>query len=203
MASARSSPRSSRFYFAAIEIVIAIAIIANALVGNRREWHRRWLDYRQLAERLRPMRSLKMLGVAAPDPPGTRTNPVPRRWVDWYAMAIWRAMGIPGGTIDRDRAKRLAVAIADHEVAPQVGYHRRNADLVETLDRRLELVGTGLFAATLLVAGANLIGILTGARFVELYGDWFNLIEAGFPALGTRCSESASRPISAATLCAR
>ena len=174
-----------KIYFAAIEIVIAIAIIANAVVGNRREWHRRWLDYRQLAERLRPMRSLKMLGIAAPDPPGTRTNPVPRRWVDWYAMAIWRAMGAPGGTIDRDRANRLAVAIADHEVEPQVGYHRRNAELVETLDRRLELVGTGLFAATLLVAGANLIGILTEARFVEIYGDWFNLIEAGFPALGT------------------
>lgn len=174
-----------KIYFAVTEIVITIAIIANAIIGNRSEWHRRWLDYRQLAERLRPMRSLKMLGIAAPDPPGTRTNPVPRRWIDWYATAIWRAMGAPGGTIDRERAKRLAVAIADHEVDPQVRYHRRNSELVETLDRRLEFVGTGLFAATLLVAGANLIGILTGARFIEDYGDWFNLIEAGFPALGT------------------
>jgi hypothetical protein len=174
-----------KIYFAVTEIVITIAIITNAMVGNRNEWHRRWLDYRQLAERLRPMRSLKMLGIAAPDPPGTRTNPVPKRWVDWYAMAIWRAMGIPGGTIDRDRAKRLAVAIADHEVAPQVRYHRRNSHLVETLDHRLEVVGTGLFVATLFVAGANLFGILTGARFIDAYGDWFNLIEAGFPALGT------------------
>jgi hypothetical protein len=174
-----------KIYFAIAEIIITIAIILNAVIGNRSEWHRRWLDYRQLAERLRPMRSLKMLGIAAPDPPGTRTNPVPRRWIDWYAIAIWRAMGAPGGAIDRECAKRLAVAIADHEVEPQVGYHRRNAVLVETLDRRLEFVGTGLFAATLLVAGANLIGILSGAPFVETYGDWFNLIEAGFPALGT------------------
>jgi len=65
--------------FAALEIMITLAIILNALVGTRQEWHRRWLDYRQLAERLRPMRSLKLLGIAAPDPPGTDTNPVPRR----------------------------------------------------------------------------------------------------------------------------
>ena len=155
------------------------------MVGNRNAWHRRWLDYRQLAERLRPMRSLKLLGIAAPDPPGTRTNPVPRRWIDWYAIGIWRAMGAPGGVIDRAGAKCLAVAVADYEVDPQVRYHRRNATVIERLDGRLEWVGTGLFAATLIVAGANLIGILTGARFVELYGDWFNLIEAGFPALGT------------------
>ena len=174
-----------KIYFAVAEIIVTLAIILNAVIGNRNAWHRRWLDYRQLAERLRPMRSLKMLGIAAPDPPGTRTNPVPRRWIDWYAMTLWRAMGAPGGKIDRSCAAQLAVSIADQEVEPQVRYHRRNAGLIETLDHRLEWVGNGLFAATLIVAGTNLIGILAGARFVEIYGDWFNLVEAGFPALGT------------------
>ena len=47
------------------------------------------------------MRSLKLLGIAAPDPPGTETNPVPKRWIDWYASGIWRAMGCPSGTIDQ------------------------------------------------------------------------------------------------------
>ena len=174
-----------KIYFAIAEIIVTVGIILNAVVGNRNAWHRRWLDYRQLAERLRPMRSLKLLGIAAPDPPGTRTNPVPRRWIDWYAIAIWRAMGAPGGAIDRSAAKCLAVAVADYEVEPQVRYHRRNSQLIESLDHRLEWVGTGLFAATLIVAAANLVGILTGARFVETYGNWFSLIEAGFPALGT------------------
>ncbi len=174
-----------KLWFAATEMVITFAIILNATVGAKREWHRRWLDYRQLAERLRPMRSLKLLGIAAPDPPGTRNNPVSRRWIEWYAGAMWRAMGAPAGSIDGPCVTQLAQSIADHEVAPQVGYHRRNATLVETLDRRLELIGTGLFAATLIVATANLVGILTGARYIETFGNWFNLIEAGFPALGT------------------
>src|SRR4029078_4996741 len=113
-----------KFDFAALELVITLAIILNASIGSRNEWHRRWLDYRQLAERLRPMRSLKLLGIAAPDPPRTETNPVPARWIDWYAMRSRRPMGVPSGSIDTVTAGHLAEGIGDHEVAPQVRYHK-------------------------------------------------------------------------------
>jgi hypothetical protein len=174
-----------KFEFAALEMAITFAIILNAHIGTRNEWHRRWLDYRQLAERLRPMRSLKLLGVAAPDPPGTSTNPVPKRWLDWYASGIWRAMGCPSGSIDRSRANALADAIADFEIAPQVGYHERNSRQINQLDKRLASIGFALFAATLVVSVATLIGIALGADFVNDYGNWFTLVSAGFPALGT------------------
>ena len=170
---------------AAIEMVITLAILLNADIATRDEWHRRWLDYRQLAERLRPMRSLKVLGIAAPDPAGTPTNPVPTRWLDWYAAGIWRAMGCPSGIIDRERANLLADAIAEHEVAPQVAYHHRNAYVIAKLDERLGKVGFVLFAATLVVSTATLIGLAVGSEFVNTYGNWFTLVSAGFPALGT------------------
>jgi hypothetical protein len=169
----------------AMELVITLAIILNASIGSRNEWHRRWLDYRQLAERLRPMRSLKLLGIAAPDPPGTATNPIARRWIDWYASGIWRAIGCPAGTIDACRASSLAKAIAAFEVAPQVGYHERHAEQIELLDRRLEAIATALFVATLVVSVATLFGLAMGAQFVNDYGNWFTLVSAGFPALGT------------------
>lgn len=174
-----------QFELAAVEMLITIAIILNAVVGIRNEWHRRWLDYRQLAERLRPMRSLKLLGIAAPDPPGTLTNPVPRRWIDWYASAVWRAMGCPAGRIDAACANSLADAVAEHEVAPQVGYHQRNARQINLLDRRLEHIAMALFVGTLVVSVAILIGLWAGAPWVEDNGEWFTLVQAGFPALGT------------------
>jgi hypothetical protein len=174
-----------RFEEAALELLITLAIILNAVIGARNEWHRRWLDYRQLAERLRPMRSLKLLGIAAPDPPGTETNPVASRWIDWYASGIWRAMGCPSGAIDRECAAHLGRAIADHEVEPQVGYHERNARQIELLDHRLEQIGMVLFWATLLVSIATLVGLGLGSNFVNTYGNWFTLVSAGFPALGT------------------
>jgi hypothetical protein len=170
---------------AALELLITLAIIVNAIIGKRHEWHRRWLDYRQLAERLRPMRTLKLLGIAAPDPPGTGTNPVPRRWIDWYASSIWRAMGCSAGSIDRNCAAELGRAIADHEVKPQVSYHEKNAHQIELLDRRLEQIGIVLFAGTVLVTIATVVGLSFDSVIVNEYGNWFTLVSAGFPALGT------------------
>ena len=131
------------------------------------------------------MRSLKLLGIAAPDPPGTETNPVPRRWIEWYAIGVWRAMACPAGAIDRAGAPRLAQAIADYEVAPQVAYHQRNSRQIDRLDRRLGTIAMMLFVATLVVSVATLVGLSIGADWVDGYGDWFTLISAGFPALGT------------------
>ena len=82
-------------------------------------------------------------------------------------------------------AARLGKAIAEHEVEPQVGYHERNATQIEMLDKRLEQTGMVLFVATLLVSVATLVGLGFGSAFVNKYGNWFTLVSAGFPALGT------------------
>jgi hypothetical protein len=174
-----------KFEEAALETGLTVAIILNAWIGTRNQWHRRWLDYRQLAERLRPMRSLKLLGIAAPDPPGTSTNPVPRRWIDWYASGIWRAMGCVAGSLDGDRAERLAKAIGEYEVAPQVGYHERNSAQIHKLDHRLGAIALGLFVATVIVTLVTLIGLAVDSAWVNAYGNWLTLISAGFPALAT------------------
>lgn len=170
---------------AALETGITAAIILNAWIGTRNQWHRRWLDYRQLAERLRPMRSLKLLGIAAPDPPGTSTNPVPRRWVDWYASGIWRAMGCVAGSLDGDRAAKLARAIGEYEIAPQVGYHERNSAQIHKLDHRLGTIALALFVATVIVSFVTLVGLAVDSAWVNEYGNWLTLISAGFPALAT------------------
>ena len=171
--------------FAIFEGLITAAIILNTWLGVRNEWHRRWLDYRQLAERLRPMRSLKLLGVATPDPPGTLTNPIPRRWIDWYASGIWRAMGCPAGSLTKEGVETLAKAIADQETAPQVAYHQRHAHRIELLDGRLERVASALFWITLIGSVAVLVGLVIAPDTINAYGDWFTLIGAGFPALAT------------------
>ena len=182
--SAFMAPDAS-FELAVVEFVIALGIILNTQIGLRNEWHRRWLDYRQLAERLRPMRSLKLLAFAAPDPPGTAINPVARRWIDWYSAGIWRAMGCPSGPIVRKRALALARAVAEFEIAPQVAYHEKSSRQIAALDRRLERVANLLFKATLLVSAAIVGGGLIAPDWVAAYSNWFTLVSAGFPALGT------------------
>jgi hypothetical protein len=171
--------------FAVVEGIVAAMILVNTRMGVRNEWHRRWLDYRQLAERLRPMRSLKLLALAAPDPPGTSASPTPRRWTEWYALAVWRAMGCPSGKISPARAGELGKAIAAHEIAPQMTYHRKHARQIALLDHRLERISATLFWFTLIVSAIVVAGSVTRPDLVNRYGAWLTLVGAGFPALGT------------------
>ena len=106
-----------KLWLAVAELAMIAAVILNTQVGVKHGWHRRWLDYRQLAERLRPMRSLKLLGVAAPRrDPHARFGE--RRWTEWYAAGLWRAMGCPDGRIQHPR--RLSVALTEQELDPQI-----------------------------------------------------------------------------------
>lgn len=176
---------ASKLALALAEIVITAAIIVNSLIGMRQEWHRRWLDYRQLAERLRPMRSLKLLGIAAPDPPGSPANPVAGRWIDWYAANVWRALGCPRGGIGPVNTPELTKAIVDHEITPQIDYNERSARQIERLDKSLARLGMGLFVATLVSSVIVIIGLVHDPDWVENTNDWFTLLSAGFPAVGT------------------
>lgn len=175
---------ASKLSLAAIEFVLALIILLNTHFGIRHEWHRRWLDYRQLAERLRPLRSLKLLGIAAPDPPGTRANPVARRWIDWYAAAVWRAMGCPAGRIAPESVPALAESIAAHEVDPQIEFHQAQCRQIMLLDRRLERISSGAFLATLLVSAAAVIALLIDPALVGRWQYWLTLVFVGLPAIG-------------------
>jgi hypothetical protein len=173
------------FELALVEAVITIGIILNTRIGVKNEWHRRWLDYRQLAERLRPMRSLKLLALAAPDPPGSISNPVSRRWIEWYSIGIWRALGCPAGFVDSQRSADLSRGVAACEIGPQVAYHERHAQQIELLDRRLERIAGFLFLATLAVSAAVLLGLQVAPDWMNAHDPWFTMLEAGLPALGT------------------
>ena len=172
-------------YLAFAEFIAVLAILLNTWIGTRQQWHRRWLDYRQLAERLRPMRSLKMLGLAAPDPPGTSANPVARRWIDWYATAVWRAMGCPAGRIGPDTVETLVLTIAEHELAPQIAYNRSAAQQAERLDHRLEMIGLSLFALALFSCIVLLLGFWLAPLWVKHNSSLFTIVSAGLPAIGT------------------
>ena len=94
-------------------------------------------------------------------------------------------MRCPSGSINQHCAALLGQAIAAHEVEPQVGYHERNAKQIKLLDQRLEQFAMVLVAATVVVSIVTIIGLGLNTDWVNDYGNWFTLVSAGFPALGT------------------
>jgi len=141
------APRASTL-LAAGEMLAVLLLIGNTNLGNSRGWHRRWLDYRYLAEQLRPMRSLALLGAATPERyTHTRVEPADR-WTDWYATAVWRGIGSPPTIPDAGALKTLIDHLTREEVDEQVAYNRRNAHRMHELDHRLHVIGTTLFYVT-------------------------------------------------------
>ena len=176
---------NAKVFLSGAELAVILLILVNTRVGTAHCWHQRWLDYRQLAERLRPMRSLKLLGVAAPDAPGSAAEPVARRWIDWYAAGIWRAVGCPTGRLDEARSATLAKAIAAAEFAPQIAYNRSSARQAERFDRSLERLATTLFAATFTSCVGVIVGLFMVPELIRSNEGLFTILSAGLPALGT------------------
>lgn len=172
--------------FVIVELLLIAAIVANTRVGHAEAWQQRWLDYRQLAERLRPMRSLKLLAVAAPPPAGAGSRTGNRRWTDWYASALWRQLGLPGGRLAAADVPRLADLLKSQEVGPEIAYHHRNAHRMAHLNHRLHQFGSACFILTVLLCLGFLLSTAaldheTASRAALL----FTVATATLPAFGT------------------
>jgi hypothetical protein len=143
-----------------IELVVIASILLNTWLGQRKSVHKRWLDCRRLAERLRQMRFLVWSGASS-----GFSRPVARQaiaptaavdWVDWYCRAVRRTLPLPNAAASDDYLARYADMFTGEELATQIDYHRRNAEIMEGLDHRLHVLGDVCFAFSALACAAYL-----------------------------------------------
>ena len=131
------------------ELLVISAILITWFSGYRKELHRRWLDYRRLAECLRHMRILSPMGAAGPvDRPGRSLDMDEADWVDWYARSLRRALPLPDRVVDAPYLAAMREAVCSTELASQIQYHAENADRIAKLDARMHHGGQILFATT-------------------------------------------------------
>ena len=168
----------------AAELGAILLFILNTRVGTRRGWHRRWLDYRHLAEQLRPMRSLKLFALARP--PAVVRRRDGRRWIDWYAAAFWRGMGCPDGRLDTLTLDLLSHLTVNEELRPQIDYHRVNAKRMRNVEHRLHGLANIFFAITLvsLIAFLAGVGLDMNSATMHAVSTPLAVVTAGLPALG-------------------
>jgi hypothetical protein len=155
--------------FKPVLILAELAIIGSILLrtrrGNRADWHRRWLDSRALAERLRCLAVSARLGElnlrgSSPLAGGAHHQ----EWVQWYARATARAIGLPAITVDAAYLRSARAALAGL-VDGQIAYFDAEAHRMHLLEHRLHRLGTALFALTALSCVALLAFKLLGLMF--------------------------------------
>lgn len=163
------------------ELALIFALIANTTMGTRRQWHRRWLDYRFLAEQLRPLKSLKLAAAAAPP---FRKRVAERRWTDWYALSLWRSTPMVSGLAGANTAQALGEHVAAHEIDDQVAYYAAVARRMHLLDHRLHQVGSVLLVLTIITGSVMLFGLLAGVPAIKAIVPVLAVLSAALPTIG-------------------
>jgi hypothetical protein len=144
----------------AFELTTIISIIVITTMGRRRHWHERWIDYRSLAEKLRQMRFLFLIGRFSRTDhiPEHSLRGVPRKtWVDAHFQAAVREAGMLRADLNRPYCLAYRKLLIEYEVTSQIQYHAHNSQLNSRIDRNLLWLATGLFFSTLLVCGMHLL----------------------------------------------
>ena len=190
-----------KFVSVVVELVLISLIVWITKRGNDGGWHQRWLDYRRLAELLRPARMMALLGRAPDVAQDDEFADEGTRWIAWYSRATLREIGLPAGTLDRSYLDRAAAAVLDGEIGRpakdgrsatgQLGYHAGNQARLMRLEHGLEWFGNGTFMATALVAAMFVVLFLL-AKFVhppmegalKALKPLFTLFGVGLPAVG-------------------
>jgi hypothetical protein len=161
------------------QLVIVVVILLNTAVAARRDWHGRWRETRETAERMRAAVPSWLLGQVRNDASGTEPA-----WTGWYARACLRALGLWSGTLDAARLVEVRATLAAF-VEDQRAYHAGSAALMRAIERRL-----GSFARLAFIATLALVSLDIGLEIVgiALPGGWNAVligVTAGLPVFGT------------------
>jgi hypothetical protein len=140
------------------EIVLIVFILALTYWGRRRDWHGRWLDYRALAEELRQIQFLALMGRITSSfqvPIHLGISDPRNKWFNWYFRAAVREVGLVRAKLNSSYLDAYRQVLADW-IRSQVDYHRRNAENHQKLHRRLLRLAHCLFFIALFSCVAHL-----------------------------------------------
>jgi hypothetical protein len=180
---------SAKIFLVAAELATIGLLFFNTNAGTNGEWHRRWLQYRHLAESLRPLVYLKRSGLISTPfrtdfVQGTSHREAGADWTRWYAAAIWREMEGPSGVTAMEEVRQLAKDVMNEQIVPQAQYHEVNAHRMEKLDHRLHEIGNFLMGAVIAACVMFLAGYVPLHEYVKKLTTPFIFLTAGLPAVG-------------------
>lgn len=169
--------------FTLIEVALIGAILVKTHVAHKNAWHDRWVDYRRLAEALRPSR-LPILVGSSPARPGLDASATPGQdWTVWYARASLRELPPPNGVVDAIALKVVIDVAIEEEIGSQVGYHRHNVSNLERLDHNLEVAAESALWITLATSCAYLV-LFFASTWLPLVGGWVKVLKPFATFLG-------------------
>ena len=170
-----------------LEFITIASILLITRAGTRRDWHRRWLDHRELAERLRCLALSAQLGDL--NLRGTQAGN--DTWFAWFARATARETGLPSLAADSGYLEEVRSGLR-RLLDDQIAYLTANSHRMHLLEHRLHRIGTALFATTaaicvlvLLFVGMERIGNSALEDLAHVVTKGAIVFSAALPAIGS------------------
>ncbi|MGE5403540.1 MAG: hypothetical protein ACM3PP_01235 [Candidatus Saccharibacteria bacterium] len=187
--------------FLLIQVVFMIATVGLIIKENRRGWHQRFVDYRLLAELIRTVRFLYLLGYSIPSihfpeaiphrtDYGTKEDDeyAYASWVNWMFRAVVREAGMVDARIDRSYLEAYRTFLIKSELVPQYEFHEINEPICNRIDRRMSalsmfffILGLGAFALRAIGGYIPSVTTIDLAKEIDTYAKICAII---FPTLG-------------------
>jgi len=181
---------ASELWLVGIELLIVASIVVIVWLGQAQRWHDRWLDYRALAEILRHLRFLSLVGqyekssyIEAAARPGAD-------WLLWYFRATMRELGLPSGNLGPEYQRKILSATVAAELEPQIRYHAANLRMHRVWEHILHRSGNVVTALALALLLGFLVALSIGKQFTVWTGfltsaaRWIAAATAFLPSLG-------------------
>ena len=121
------------------EVSVVVSILWLTHIGQARGWHRRWIEERHLAERLRCLCLTAQLGDVALSFGAAQTR------ADAELREIARGLGLPSIQVDDTYLKCVSEGLAAM-LEDQIAYNAANGRRMYRLDHRLHRIGALLFS---------------------------------------------------------
>jgi hypothetical protein len=128
--------------------VVNVILLIDGIGGTHGRWQERWIDYRWIAEQLRSLRFLHMLGVAKQESAGPFLF-THKSWASWYVQRVTIALGGLNGVM-RPPDERASDLLNAH-IAEQIEYHHNAYRARSALERGLGNLATAAICLAMLI----------------------------------------------------
>lgn len=181
-------------WLVSLEALLILAMLAVYASHRSCFWQERYVDYRLIAERLRHVSALSLLG-RSPTPftglPQWGSNDPRRSWAEIYAKSVIRSIGLaPLGhkLLDTRYLEECRDFLVERWLGEQIEYHETNSARMTALHMMLDTVAVGAVFLTFLACVAHFWGGLPQWCHESLH------VPAGvLPAIAAACHSISAR----------
>lgn len=170
-----------------LEAFMMLTIITLFLLNKKNDWHRKWIDYRYLAERLRAAIIFSMTGLECKN---LDHLPHQQSTDDWtlnaYESVYTKQLKISNPKLNFDKIKNF---ILKHYIISQKNYYQNKSTKSGKKDEKLNIIIYTAFAGALIAAIIHTLNIQTlNYTLKPLITNITTLIVIIFPAIAASCA---------------